>query len=201
MGGTTLTCPKCLITYRIRYDLPTMYENLEGTPFYLKDGEVHCKKCKVDVTTLWGFEKYLEDKFGFVLFYDKKKLEDALDRGYYLEAIGMIHIQIMLQLRYLVIKTIREVGRIPADEENMRFKSLMNLFKDMRDKVVIELAYVFEIIDENNHRIVSELNSLRNTFGHELLDRRKYEPRQIKTIINQSTAVEKKLGELIKKSR
>lgn len=138
-------------------------------------------------------EEYSEKLYSFLIEYDEIKTNKILDEGYFLEAIGCLHIQISEQLRFLLIKKVKGDVNIPLDYSDNRFNAVVDWVKSLKDYNLHQISYIFKRINKNERDDLHSLNNLRNKFAHSLSERKCFSDRQIKNIIKKSQEIEKRL--------
>ena len=138
-------------------------------------------------------EEYGKRLLFFITKYGESSLDDLFSKGYYLEAIGTLHIQISEELRLLLTKRIKEHERIPLDLEDSRYKKVLKWIEELKDHNLYEISYIFSRITKKELDQLTELNSLRNAFAHSFDKRKNYSELKIRNIIGNAKKVERRL--------
>lgn len=142
-------------------------------------------------------DEYADQLYLFIRKYDENEVNECMNQGHYLEAIGTIFIQISEQLRFLMVKRIKEHESIPLDPVNLKYKSVLKQIKKMNDYQLYEFAFIFGRISKKEYAQLEALRKLRNKFSHSFEEREQYEDEHIKQIIDDSKPIEKRLRELV----
>lgn len=143
-------------------------------------------------------EEYTARLSAYITEYSEEKINDCLEKGYFLEAIGTLQIQISLQLRFLLIKKIKGENNIPLDYENERFKKVLEWLKQIKDYELFRIAYIYERIDERQICLLTEFNKIRNRFVHSFQQRKINTENKIKSSINHIKEIESFLSQKIR---
>ncbi|MCX6814293.1 MAG: hypothetical protein NTY20_01415 [Candidatus Aenigmarchaeota archaeon] len=143
-------------------------------------------------------ETYTKRLFSFITKYDERKVDECIAKGFYLEAIGTIFIQISEQLRFLLLKRIKGHENIPLDEGDPRYKKVLELIKKMKNFQINDYALIFNRINESEYKKLNRLRELRNDFSHSFDEREKYSELKIKRIINDAKMIERKLRHMVR---
>jgi len=193
MAGTTTTCPICGITYRIHYDYSSFghidERDYEDTPFELRDDIVYCRKCGLPAIATWGLSEYAKNIYEEIIKYDEKRLNECIHKGYFAEAILMIHIQITKQLGLLLLKN------LPS--EKGKEQKIKDFFEESKSYSIFNLAFLFNHISLSEFEQLLELNKLRNKFAHDFEERKKWDFGEMRRIIDKSKEIEIRLRNLI----
>lgn len=190
MGGTTCICPSCGIIFRV-HSMQLSGYNREA-PFVVKeDGKVKCRFCGSEPVHLTKMAE-VEAKMPFKAIYTDRKVLELIKQKQYTEAIGLTHSYVSHELRSGLFYRVSLAFMIPDNSEDMRYKRLMaHCFKSLNDATLLELASIFGLVTEKEFGILTQLNSLRNSFLHSLKDRnKKWKPDQVEKIITASIKAE-----------
>lgn len=183
MGGTTITCPICLMTYRIHYDYCDE-RDYEDSPFYLSNGKVYCKKCRLPAVGLWGLQEYAKEIYENITKFDSIRLNECIHKGYFAEAILMLHIQITNQLSFLLLRN------LPNEKKE---KEVKGFFEKSNSYSIINLGFLYNHINKEEFKDLIELNQMRNKFAHTFDQRKKWDFAEMRKIIDSSKKVEERL--------
>lgn len=197
MGGSTFTCPVCLTTYRINW----MYfddRDYEDTPFYTKKDGIYCRKCNLPIMHLIDISEYVKNLYTNIIKYEEKRLNECIYKGYFSEAILMLHIQITEQLRYLLQIQIEKMDNLPIDKPQIQEK-VEDFLKNMNSNSITRLANIYGRINDKESEILLGLNSMRNKFAHTFEERKKYDFGQMREIIDKSKKIESRLRKIVEK--
>jgi len=188
MAGTTMTCPVCLATERIRYDNLDTDHNLdyEDTPFYLNKKIPYCRKCNLPVIVTWGFQEYAKKIYDSLLKFDIARLNDCIHKGYFAEAILMLHLQITNRLAFLLLRS------LPTGKANS--KTIEEFFDNGGAYNLINLAFVYGHLEKTQFDILIRFNTLRNKFAHSFKERQKLDFGQMRELIDESKKIEECLS-------
>lgn len=177
-------------------DCDTLYDNKYMTNWNW--GNVWYATCPVGEEYEETPEEYSEKLLSFLVKYEETKVDECLNKGYYLEAIGTLHIRISEQLRFLLIKKVKGHENIPLDYNDERFKKVVEWVKDLRDYDLYRISYIFNRINKEELGDLNGFNKLRNRFSHSFSKRELYSEKQIKGIINKVKEIERRLTEEVK---
>ena len=197
MGGSTFTCPICLMTYRVNWTYMDK-RDFEDTPFYMENDRIYCRKCKLPIMHIINISEYAKNLYKDIIRYDEKRLNECIYKGYFSEAVLMLHIQITEQLRYLLQVQIEKMDNFPIDKLQKQEK-IEDFLKNMKSYSIISLATIYGRINDEESKILFELNSMRNKFAHTFEERKKYDFDQMKNIIDKSKNIEIRLRKLVEK--
>ncbi len=189
MGGTTTTCPICGITRRIHYDYCDE-RDYDDTPFYIINEIVYCRRCKLPAVATWGLNEYAKKIYEQIGKFDRNQLNDCIHKGYFAEAILMLHIQIVEQLSFLLLQNLPK-------EKNKETKDFL---ENAEAYSIINLAILFEHISSEEFEVLLILNKMRNKFAHTFWDRKKWDFTEIRRIIDSSKKIEERLSNSLKKN-
>lgn len=142
-------------------------------------------------------ESYSQDLLFFITKYTENKIDECISKGYYLEAVGNVFIQISEQLRFLMVKRLKEHEGIHLDLRDERYGSVLKVIKEMKDYQLHELAFVLGRINKRELDQLNRLRKLRNDFSHSFEKRKKYSDEKIVEIINKSRKIERRLKNLV----
>jgi hypothetical protein len=114
-------------------------------------------------------------------------------QGHYLEAMGTLFIQISEQLRFLLIKRIKEHEAIPADPKDSRYVRVWKQIRSMKDYQVYDFALLLGRINQEEYRKLNKLRDARNDFSHSFEKRNKYSEDELRDTISEAQKVEQRL--------
>jgi hypothetical protein len=146
-------------------------------------------------------EEYSDELLEMLEKYNENKINECIEKEFYIEAIVDLHRHIGEQLRFLIIKQIKGITNIPLDSTNERFNELVPLLKRMDDDPLIRMAFVYERIGKQDKDKLLELNKTRNKFVHAFNKKEREEifsnKGQLKGLLESCIEIEKKLADLI----
>lgn len=176
MGGVTVTCPICGVTARVRSE-EWMNSQFEDSPFEAnRENKLICKKCKLPAVATWSLREYVQITYNSLLKFESGKLNECIHKGYFAEAIIMLHVQLTSQLSILILRS------IPTD--NTKAKVIEEFFKRGEAYSLINLAFIYDHINKVDFDTLIRLNKLRNKFAHSFEDRKKVGFSEIREIID-----------------
>lgn len=133
--------------------------------------------------------------------YSQERVEDAVKRGYFVEALTDLNVEITNQLRFLLIKKIKGLNNIPLDATNERYNKILNLIKRMTTELTIQYSYIFQRIDNREYSILTELNTARNKFDHTFSQRKSLPESKIRGLVKRAIKIQYRLSEMVTQER
>jgi len=171
-------------------DCDTMFDDKEMVDWNTND----CACCPVGERVPEETpEEYAQKLYTFITEYSQTKINDCIRDGYYLEAIGSLHIQLSEQLRFLLIKRIKGHENIPLSKKNNRYNEVVTWVKGLKDFQLYVVAHIFARIDDDEKGQLNALNTLRNNFSHTFEKRKDYSDTCIQNIIKDAQKIEIRL--------
>jgi len=145
-------------------------------------------------------EEYKEKLFQALLEYKKDRINDCVRQGFYLEAVIYLHRNLFEELRFLLLEKIKGTENISFDEQDPRFKKFIELLKNMADSSLLNFAFIYGRVDDEERGKIKALNTLRNKFVHAWNkdERAKYSPKNVENIITDVMKIADKLLKKIK---
>jgi hypothetical protein len=165
-------------------DCDTIYDDRKMTNWNW--GNVWYGNCPVGKEVEETPKQYGDRLYESLSKYNEQKIRVCLEQKYYIEAIIELHRHIFEQLRYLLIKKIKGIESIPLDENDSRYRKVVILLKEMNDSSLLDFAFIYKRLTEEERGKIKELNTSRNVYVHAWLKerRRKYSEKQTKIIID-----------------
>ncbi|MDD5178498.1 MAG: hypothetical protein PHT54_04455 [Candidatus Nanoarchaeia archaeon] len=153
----------------------------------------------------WSLTQYSDELLELLDEYNESKINECLNKGFYLELIVDLHRHLGEQLRFLLIKQIKGKENIPLDNSDERYNEIMPLIKRMEDSLLIRLAFIYQRISKSEKDTLLELNSIRNTFVHAFNKKERKtllsNKGKIKSMIQNCQKIEKRLGRFVQQYR
>lgn len=140
-------------------------------------------------------EEYSQKLVSFITQYESHKILGLLEQKYCLEAIGTLHIQISEELRFLLTKRVKGHENIPLDEEDNKYKNVLEWIKNLKDYNLYQISYIFGRITKEERTKLITLNTMRNKFAHSFEDRKNYSKKLIKQIVEENMIIEERLNQ------
>jgi hypothetical protein len=149
--------------------------------------------CPVGKEVVETPDNYYSELYYFINKYKESDVNNCMAQGHYLEAMGTLFIQISEQLRFLLIKRIKEHEAIPADPKDSRYVRVWKQIRSMKDYQVYDFALLLGRINQEEYRKLNKLRDARNDFSHSFEKRNKYSEDELRDTISEAQKVEQRL--------
>lgn len=146
-------------------------------------------------------EEYQDRLLNFLLKYEEDYLDKCIQQGHFLEAIGTLSIQIYEQLRFLIIKSIKQMYSIPLDNANRRYNVTLKVIKRLKDFQLSEYSLIYDILFGEEFEKLEKFRELRNDFIHSFERRENHTEISIKSLIEEIKIIERRLREVVNRYR
>jgi len=113
-------------------------------------------------------EEYTEELLELMSEYSEERLEECISNGFIIEAIVLLHRRLAEQIRVMLIKKIREELFLSPSKIDNRYDVVVPFLKDLKDSILNELAFIYDVINKEQLGKINALNTLRNKISHAL---------------------------------
>ena len=146
-------------------------------------------------------EEYQDRLFNFLLKYEEDYLDKCIQQKHFLEAIGTLSIQVYEQLRFLIIKSIKQMYSIPLDNTNRRYNITLKVIQRLKDFQLSEYSLIYNILSGEEFKKLEKFRDLRNDFTHSFDRRNGHTEQDIIEQIDKIKIIERRISEKVKRYR
>ncbi len=141
-------------------------------------------------------KEYADKLIHFILDYQEDRIDECLEKEYYIEAIVYLHRQIFEELRHLLLKKVKGDNNIPLEESDPKYKQVVPFLKNMTDDTLRRMAFIYGRINKPESGDIRALNTLRNQFVHawNSKERERRSDQEIKNILEKVKIIERRLN-------